>query len=156
MHLEQVRWYHPCTCTRYNGHLPRCDSVKKRRELHRRTTSGLKGGTVVPHEGTGVVPSSRGTTVPLEGTSVVPSCMLDSARGALSTPSEPPPSTQDYGRTQPQPILTQYTADLDSRRTLGLGPLPPGGERLRQTAPPQKKNKNGNFGTGGHPPKPPF
>ena len=24
MHLEQVRQYHPCTCTRYNGHLPRC------------------------------------------------------------------------------------------------------------------------------------
>ena len=30
-------------------------SIKKRREFHRRTISGYKGGTVVPPEGTGVV-----------------------------------------------------------------------------------------------------
>ena len=77
MHLEQVRWYHLCTCTRYNGHLPKCDfSFKYNGNL-----------TGVP-PGTRVVPSyllrvqewyrstSRSTAVPPEGTSVVPSCLL--------------------------------------------------------------------------------
>ena len=92
LYLNEVQRYHPCTCTRYNGHLPRCYfSIKKRQEFHKRTTSRYKGGTVVPSEGTGVVPSyllrvqgwyrrtswgyRGGTIVPPEGTGVVPSCL---------------------------------------------------------------------------------
>ena len=141
MHLEQVRRYNlvPARGTtvpplylhevaRYNGTalvpargtrviFPGVIS-EKRQESHKRTTSRYKGGTGVPHEGTGVAPSyllrvqgwyrrtSRGTAVPPEGAHMVPSCLLESARGALSIPSEPPPpGTRDCDHTQPQLIL---------------------------------------------------
>ena len=58
LYLHEVQRYHPCTCPRYNGHLPICDfSKNKYQEFHKRTTSRYKSGTVVPPEGTGVVPS---------------------------------------------------------------------------------------------------
>ena len=104
LYPHEVQRYHPCTCTRYNGAtlLPARGTMYKRHEFHKRTTSRYKGGTVVPPEGTGVVPSylrvqgwcrrtSRGTAVPPEDTHMVRSCLLDSARGALCTPSEPLP-----------------------------------------------------------------
>ena len=79
LYLHEVQRYHPCTCTRYNSHLPRCDFSIKNQEFHKRTTSRYKGGTVVPPEGTGVAPSYLlrvqgwgGTVVP----PAVPPCLL--------------------------------------------------------------------------------
>ena len=45
LYLHEVQRYHPCTCTRYNSHLPRCDfNIKKDRNF-----------TSVPPPGTRVV-----------------------------------------------------------------------------------------------------
>ena len=93
LYLHEVQRYHPCTCTRYNGHLPKCDfSIKKKQEFHKRTTSSTRVVLSYLLRVQGWYRrTSRGPTVLPEGTNTVPSCLLDSARGALSTPSEPPP-----------------------------------------------------------------
>ena len=129
LHLHEVQHYHPCTCTRCNGHLPRCDfSIKT--EFHKRTTSRYNGGTVVP------------PAVPPEGTNMVPSCLLDSARGALSTPSEPLslPGTQDCDHTQPQLILNAQQTSIQGKHLVWVSP--PYGERDSAELPKRKRTKN--------------
>ena len=89
-------------------------SVLKRREFHKRTTSRYKGGTGVPPE----------------GTSMVQSCLLDSARSALSiyyvlnrrsyfqhsyrrqvvSPLQPPPTRQRVPSQENAPKPTTSTA----------------------------------------------
>ena len=185
MHLEQVRRYHPCTCTRYNGttlvpargttvpplylhEVQRLSSqvwfqYKNDRNFtsvpppgtrvlpsyllrvqgwYRRTSWGYSGGTVVPPEGTGVVPSyllrvqgwyrrtSRGAAVPLEVTHMVPSCLLDSARGSLSTPSDlSPPGTRDCDHTQPQLILNAQQTSIQGEHLVWVSLLWGGRQR---------------------------
>ena len=93
-----------------------------------------KGGTIIPPytvQGS-YCRTSRGTAVPPEGTSAVLSCLFDSARRALSTPYDPPP---------PLEIVTTPKANLNSGRTLGLGPLRERERETRQTAKTQKKTK---------------
>ena len=33
LYLHEVQRYHPCTCTKYNGHLARCDFRKKKNRI---------------------------------------------------------------------------------------------------------------------------
>ena len=106
LYLHEAQRYHPCTCTQYNGHLPKCDfSIKKNWNF----------------------------TSP-EGTDMVPLCLLDSARGALSTHSEPLPlpGTRDCDHTQPQLILNAQQTSIQGEHLVWVSPF--WAEKQRRTA----------------------
>ena len=71
---------------------------------------------------------------------MVPSCLLDSARGALSTPSEPlpPPRTRDCDHTQPQLILNAQQTSIQGKHLVWVSPP----LRRRDSAELPKRRKN--------------
>ena len=105
--------------------------------------------------------SSRGASVPPEGTSVALPCLLDSARCALSIPSETPthtlpPRTRDCDHTQQLILNTQLTS-IQGEHLVWVRAPPP--ERDRTKLPKRKRTKHFEkkklVQAGEHPPKPP-